>query len=105
MSARAFVEELGARAALVKGGHREEDADDLLAIAGRDGTQLLWLKAKRVDSGPVHGTGCALSAAITAGIARGESLRPAIDAARRFVSDALRKAHPVGSGARFLGYP
>ena len=71
---RAFLEELGARAALVKGGHRDADADDLLAVRERDGVRLEWLRGERIEGGPVHGTGCALSAAITAGLAQGEEL-------------------------------
>lgn len=103
-AARAMVEEFGAKAALVKGGHREHDADDLLAIAGATGTRVEWLRGERIDAGAVHGTGCALSAAITAGLARGNALEAAIDSARHFVADALRDTHPIGSGARFLGF-
>jgi hydroxymethylpyrimidine kinase/phosphomethylpyrimidine kinase len=101
-SARHFLGDLGARAVLVKGGHREADADDLLALREGDGVRLEWLPGERIEGSPVHGTGCALSAAITAGLARGEALESAIDAARRFVEKALRAAQPIGSGARFL---
>jgi hydroxymethylpyrimidine/phosphomethylpyrimidine kinase len=99
---RYFVNELGARAALVKGGHREADADDLLAIREADGVRVEWLAADRIEGGPVHGTGCALSAAITAGLAKRQPLEDAVREARSFVAAALRRAQPVGSGARFL---
>ena len=52
----------------------------------------------------VHGTGCALSAAVAAELAKGESLFDSVASARRFVADGLRNAHAVGGGARLLGF-
>jgi hydroxymethylpyrimidine/phosphomethylpyrimidine kinase len=52
----------------------------------------------------VHGTGCALSAAITAGLALGDSLEGAIARGRSFVREAIAKAEAVGAGARLLGF-
>ena len=101
-AARALVGELGARAALVKGGHREGPPDDLLAWREGTGVALRWLAGERIAGGPVHGTGCALSAAAAAGLARGLSLEEAVEGARRFVADALRRAEAVGAGARLL---
>lgn len=102
-AARALVEEFGAEAALVKGGHREGDADDLLAWREGDGVALRWLPGARLAAG-AHGTGCALSAAITARLAQGEALLPAVEGARSFVRAALERAVERG-GARFLGIP
>ncbi len=108
-AARFFVEDLGARAALVKGGHREaaqESVADLLAVAGEAGdVSFRWLETKRIASGPVHGTGCALSSAIAAGLARGERLEAAVEAARAFVAAGIAASSPAGAGARFLVYP
>ena len=63
-----------------------------------------WLGGERVDCGPVHGTGCALSSAITAGLARGKSLLEAVEHARRFVVTAMQSAEAPGAGTRFLVY-
>jgi len=104
-AARFFVEELGAGAALVKGGHRKGSPDDLLAPPGSGGTTLEWLGGDRIDSGPVHGTGCALSSAIAAGLARGEDLSDAVALGREFVAAALRRAESVGRGAGLLVFP
>lgn len=103
-AALALLEDLGAEAALVKGGHRDGPPDDLLAWRDRAGVVLRWLPGERVPGGGAHGTGCALSAAITARLARGEALLPAVEAARSFVASALRNAVERG-GARFLGLP
>lgn len=104
-AARFFLEQLGAGAALLKGGHRQGPPDDLLARAGPGGTTLEWLRGDRIDAGPVHGTGCALSSAIAAGLARGDDLSDAVARGREFVASALRRAEKVGRGAGLLGFP
>ena len=96
-AARALVG-LGARAALVKGGHLSGDAVDVL----HDGRDLHELAAPRISAGPLHGTGCALSAAITAELAVGRDIVEAVGAAKRFVTGAIERARPVGHGARVL---
>jgi hydroxymethylpyrimidine/phosphomethylpyrimidine kinase len=80
---------------LVKGGHLGDGkADDLFA----DGERVEWLHGERIDTSHTHGTGCVLSAAIAAHLARGASL---IEAARRgkaFVTEAIRHALAIGRG-------
>ncbi len=104
-AARELVSEFGAGAALVKGGHRAGPPDDLLAVRNGGGVTLRWLAGERIGGGPVRGTGCALASAITAGLALGEPLVEAVEAARRFLAQALRRAEPAGEGARFLVFP
>jgi len=103
-AARFFVAEAGAGAALVKGGHRDGAPDDCLALRTGGGVTLRWLPGERLPGPPVHGTGCALSAAITAGLALGKDLEAAIAHGRAFVREALARAEPAGSGARLLGF-
>ena len=103
-AACAFVTELGARAALVKGGHAEDGADDCLAVGGDAGVEVTWLEGERLPGAPVHGTGCALSAAITARLAAGDPLREAVARGRAFVRAGIENAHAIGSGARVLGF-
>jgi hydroxymethylpyrimidine/phosphomethylpyrimidine kinase len=90
--------EAGARAVLVKGGHADGPADDLLAT--REG--VTWLRGERSSGAPVHGTGCALSAAIAARLARGDALLDAVRLAKEFVARAIAAAQPLGKGARIL---
>jgi hydroxymethylpyrimidine/phosphomethylpyrimidine kinase len=103
-AARALVADLGASAALVTGGHREGAPDDLLAVRDGAGVRLAWLPGQRVLGGNVHGTGCALAAAITAGLARGDALADAVARARDFVASALRASEQRGAGGRLLVY-
>ena len=104
-AARMLVEEFGARAALVKGGHRDGPPDDLLAERAEGGVSLAWLRGTRQGGPPVHGTGCALAAAIAAGLASGRGLREAVEAARATLAVAYGHAFVAGAGARILGLP
>jgi len=89
------IRQLGARAVLVKGGHLEGgDAVDLLVDANGERT---WSRG-RIDTRHTHGTGCTLSAAITACLARGDELEVAVDRAVRFVAKAITMAPGLGSG-------
>ena len=85
---------LGPRHVLVKGGHLREGALDLLWSDG----QAHVFAAERIDSTSTHGTGCTLSAAITARLARGESVRDAVAGARAFVRSAIAGAPRLGGG-------
>jgi hydroxymethylpyrimidine/phosphomethylpyrimidine kinase len=104
-AARHLVGELGAHAALVKGGHRERDADDCFALRMESGVDVRWLAGERIPGGDVHGTGCALSAAIAARLARGDELIAAVETARAFVRGAIANAQSIGAGRRVLGLP
>ena len=99
-----LVNHLGAAAALVKGGHRDGPPDDLLAVRQGGSASFQWLESDRIDGEPVHGTGCALSSAVAAKLARGSELTSAVVAARKFVNEGIRSAHAAGRNARFLGF-
>jgi hydroxymethylpyrimidine/phosphomethylpyrimidine kinase len=103
IAARRFVSEIGCAAVLIKGGHAQGPADDCLARRGADGVTLQWLEGERIPGAPVHGTGCALSAAVAAGFAAGVDLDAAVARARRLVAEGIRDAFAIGSGARILG--
>ena len=64
-----------------------------------------WLPGERIAGEAVHGTGCALSSAVAAELARGTALVEAVVRARAFVHAAIRCAQSVGRGARILGIP
>jgi hydroxymethylpyrimidine/phosphomethylpyrimidine kinase len=92
-AARRLVD-LGAGAALIKGGHLAGDAVDVLW----DGDEEHVWRRPRVDTAHTHGTGCTLSAAATAGLALGESVHDAVARAIRFVMRAIESAPGLGGG-------
>jgi hydroxymethylpyrimidine kinase/phosphomethylpyrimidine kinase len=92
--------EMGARAVLVKGGHLPKEATDILIEP--QGTRLYH--AARVETTNTHGTGCTLSSAIAALLAREHDLETAIDGAKHYLLEALRHAPPVGHGAGPLNH-
>jgi len=89
--------ERGARAVLIKGGHGEgEESVDLLQAPG----SFTRLATQRIATKNTHGTGCTLSSAIAAGLAKGLDLVAAVRAAKAYVSAAIAAADrlAVGSG-------
>lgn len=88
------LQQLGARHVLLKGGHLEGEAVDLLL----DGNTLHRLPAKRIDSRNTHGTGCTSSAAIAALLAGGHPLPQAVALAKEFITEAIRTAPDLGAG-------
>jgi len=89
------IHEMGPRYVVVKGGHRDRDADDLVF----DGDEMTYLRSPRLTDEKVHGTGCAFSAAITAGLARGLPTNEAIVGAKNFIIKALTPPLNPGQGA------
>lgn len=86
----------GCRAALVTGGHLDGNvAADCLVVAGR---VPIWLESRFVVTATTHGTGCVLSAAICAGLARGVALEQACRDAKTFVTRAIRGGVSLGTG-------
>jgi hydroxymethylpyrimidine kinase/phosphomethylpyrimidine kinase len=97
------IQGLGARAVLVKGGHirRQEQqagaqAIDLL-LDGRG--EFTEFRAEYLDVGDVHGSGCTLSAAIAACLGKGMQMVDAVGEAKRYVTERIRLAQPLGHGA------
>ncbi len=85
----------GAAAVLVKGGHRTgARADDLFF----DGQRLLWVEGERIPVRNTHGTGCVLSSAIAAELAKGRDLLTAVREGKWFVTEAIRHALSIGRG-------
>ena len=89
------LKRLGAGAVLIKGGHGEgENSVDILI----DAEGALRLEAPRVKTGNTHGTGCTLSSAIAAELARGAALRDAAIAAKAYVTAAIAAADELRIG-------
>lgn len=91
---------LGARSVLVKGGHLAGAATDVWS----DGSRFVELTAERINTPHTHGTGCTLSSAIAARLARGLDAESAIRAAKDYVTEAIRHAPGLGGGHGPLGH-
>jgi hydroxymethylpyrimidine/phosphomethylpyrimidine kinase len=92
---------MGARNVLVKGGHLDGDAIDVLVL--EDGSSRGYT-AQRIATRHTHGTGCTYSAAVTAGLALGLALPEAVDRAKKFVTEAIRTNPGLGGGSGPLNH-
>lgn len=93
-AARMIVDEYGARAVVVKGGHMIGEPTDILY----DGKDIHEFTAPRFETKHTHGTGCTFSAAITAQLAKGDSLYEAVSTAKEFITLAIRQELGIGQG-------
>lgn len=82
-------------AVLLKGGHKVNDANDLLYRKG----DFKWFLSERIDNNNTHGTGCTLSSAIAANLAKGKDLDQAIKNAKEYLTGALRAGLNLGKGS------
>ena len=85
---------LGCQYVLVKGGHLSDDATDVLY----DGKEFYLLNAKRLVSINTHGTGCTLSSAIAANLAKGYPVKQAVEEAKAYITEAIGFGFPLGKG-------
>lgn len=92
-SAAQKLVEMGARAAIVKGGHMEKPIDVLF-----DGSEIVTFGGDQVKSGHTHGTGCTFSSAIAAQLAGGRPLAEATTLAKAYVTKAIEHGFAVGKG-------
>lgn len=82
-------------AVLLKGGHSISDADDLLY----QNDQAMWFHGKRIENPNTHGTGCTLSSAVAANLAKGFALTEAVGRAKDYISGALSAMLDLGQGS------
>ncbi|MEM8485795.1 MAG: bifunctional hydroxymethylpyrimidine kinase/phosphomethylpyrimidine kinase [Bacteroidota bacterium] len=87
---------MGPEAVLVKGGHleQEEEAVDVLY----DGEGFTYFRSAFIDTPHTHGTGCTYASAIAANLAKGMGLKPAIESAKGYVTEAIRHGLAIGKG-------
>ena len=81
-------------AVLIKGGHSINTADDVLYKNGN----IKWFRGEMIDNPNTHGTGCTLSSAIAANLAKGYDLESAVDSAKKYVTGAISAMLDLGSG-------
>ena len=95
ITAAKMISETYSCAVLCKGGHRLNDANDLLYRNG----EYQWFKGKRINNPNTHGTGCTLSSAIAANLAKGYDLNQSVSKAKAYLSGALSAMLNLGKGS------
>ena len=90
-----LIRSMGCRAVVVKGGHCEGDAKDILF----DGESFYEFSSPRIDTKHTHGTGCTLSSAIAANLALGNSVFRAVETAKEYITVAIAHAPKLGKGS------
>ena len=93
-AARLLVDEMGAGIAVVKGGHLDGPATDVLY----DGSDFVTFTSERIDTRNTHGTGCTFASAVAAGLAKGMDVTDAVRQAKSYVTAAIKTNFPMGSG-------
>ena len=86
--------ELGPKYVLIKGGHLEKDATDILY----DGKNFYEFEGKRINTIHTHGTGCTLSSTIAANIAKGMNPKDAVENAKKYITTAIEHGFKLGKG-------
>ena len=88
------LKKLGPKAILVKGGHLEDEATDLLF----DGEKFILLPQEKINTIHTHGTGCTLSSAIEANLAKGMTIEEAVRKAKKYITCAIEHGFELGKG-------
>lgn len=94
------IRELGAKNVLIKGGHRCNDANDILL----SGENFMTLKGSRIETKNTHGTGCTLSSAIASHLAKGYSVQEAVSLSKEYITKAIENSFSIGHGVGPVGH-
>lgn len=100
LSAAEKIGEMSGCSVLLKGGHRVNDANDLLYENGK----LTWFSGKRIDNPNTHGTGCTLSSAIASNLAKRFTLEESVKMAKEYISGTLSAMLDLGKGSGPLNH-
>ncbi|HHD2751397.1 TPA: bifunctional hydroxymethylpyrimidine kinase/phosphomethylpyrimidine kinase [Clostridium perfringens] len=88
------IKKMGAKNVLIKGGHLEGEATDLLY----DGESFVIFEQDRINTKHTHGTGCTLSSAITANLAKGMNIVDAVKNGKEYITGAIKNGFELGKG-------
>ncbi|WP_039656292.1 bifunctional hydroxymethylpyrimidine kinase/phosphomethylpyrimidine kinase [Clostridium tyrobutyricum] len=95
------IQKLGAKNVLVKGGHRCNDANDILLY---NNNKILDLEGTRIYTKNTHGTGCTLSSAIASHIAKGYSIEKSVSLSKKYITLAIENSFSIGHGVGPVGH-
>ena len=94
------IKQLGAKSVLVKGGHRSNDADDILLFHH----SISNLKGIRINTKNTHGTGCTLSSAVASHLAKGCSIYESVILSKEYITKAIENSFDLGRGVGPVGH-
>lgn len=100
IKAAQYIREWYAGDILIKGGHFQDCADDLLY----HGKEIIWLKCEHIDNPNTHGTGCTLSSAIASNLALSYDMVSSVQKAKAYISGALKDGLDLGQGSGPLNH-
>ncbi|MBC2580804.1 bifunctional hydroxymethylpyrimidine kinase/phosphomethylpyrimidine kinase [Clostridium sp. DJ247] len=95
-----LIKEMGAKNVLVKGGHRCNDANDILL----SDDSFITLEGYRIDTKNTHGTGCTLSSAIASHLAKEHSIQEAVSLSKLYITKAIENSFSIGHGVGPVGH-
>lgn len=99
-AAAEIIAGFGPKSVLVKGGHRCNDAKDILYCKGK----FITLDGHRIDTKNTHGTGCTLSSAIASHIAKGYSIEQSMELSKKYITAAINNSFSIGRGVGPVGH-
>ncbi|WP_352420417.1 bifunctional hydroxymethylpyrimidine kinase/phosphomethylpyrimidine kinase [Proteiniborus sp.] len=88
------IHSLGAKNVLIKGGHMEDDATDVLY----NGDKFIYFKSERINTKNTHGTGCTLSSAIASNLAKDFTIEESVANAKDYITTAIKHSLSLGKG-------
>ena len=94
LQAAEYIMSLGAKNVLLKGGHLQDTADDLLYT--REGAT--WFEAARIHTKNTHGTGCTLSSSLASNMAKGLSMVEAVQESKEYITEVIKHSLEIGKG-------
>ena len=95
-----IILKLGVKDVLIKGGHRCNDANDILYT----GEKFITLEGERMDTKNTHGTGCTLSSAIASYLSKGLDMEKALFLSKKYINEAIRNSFSIGEGVGPVGH-
>lgn len=98
--AATIIQAMGVKNVLVKGGHRCNDANDILLY----GDKFIRIPGTRVETKNTHGTGCTLSSAIASYLAKDFSIEESVHLSKKYITKAIENSFPIGKGVGPVGH-
>lgn len=98
--AATIIQTIGVKTVLVKGGHRYNDANDILLYEDK----FITIPGNRIETKHTHGTGCTLSSAIASYLAKGFNIEKSVFLSKEYITKAIENSFPIGEGVGPVGH-